>query len=644
MLDLIRRKQKATIIKVVFWAIIGTFVGTIFLVWGKGGSDAQSESFAVKVNAAVIGMEDYQFAYGNLYRLYQNVYRDQFTPEMEKQLRLRQQALDSLVEQALLLQEGKVLGLKVTDKELIDSIAKIPAFQKDGSFNRDLYLQVLRGQRLTADEFETLQKRDLLVEKVREQIRQGVSVSDAEINQEYLEQNDKVDLTVVRLVPAAFEAQVRVDPAQLATYFKEHAEQFRRPETVDLSYVVFEPKGLLGQVKMNDEEIERFYRRNLDRFEVPEVVQASHILIRVAADADPKVREQKRALAQQIQADARGGKDFADLAKRYSEDPGSAARGGDLGEFGRGTMVGPFETAAFALKPGQISDVVETSFGYHIIKCVAHREGTVKPLAEVRDQVTAALRVELAGQLAMEKASDAYNINRKGGSLEAVAKSAGLTIKNSGFFAREEPAGSLGEIPGLAQAAFALATGEMGRPVMTAQGAVLFTVRAKRDSHIPELKEVEASVIQAYRQDQAKLLARRAAEGLLAAAKRGEKLEAAAQRLGLPAEVTGPFAKARNNFIPRIGVSEKLMQAAFALDPLQTVPAEAFEVSGAWVAVQLRERQKADPAKLDSAKRDELRGTILNRKQDEVFAKRLEELKKQAKIEYSPAIEASLEG
>ncbi|MFA5517598.1 MAG: SurA N-terminal domain-containing protein, partial [Desulfuromonadales bacterium] len=207
MLDLIRRKQKSILVKVVFWTIIAAFVGTIFLVWGKGadqGSAGDPET-AATVNGTRISYNEYQSAYSNLYRLYQDVYREKFTPELEGTLGLRQQALDALVEQTLLRQEAKRLGLKVSQQELVGSIAEIPAFQENGSFSRELYLQVLNAQRLNPEAFETMQKHQLLVEKLREKIEADVSVDDAAVAQEYRNRNEKINLLFLRFSPADYE-------------------------------------------------------------------------------------------------------------------------------------------------------------------------------------------------------------------------------------------------------------------------------------------------------------------------------------------------------------------------------------------------------------------------------------------------------
>lgn len=646
MLDLIRRKKKSVIIKVVFWSIIATFVGTIFLVWGKGSDDSQpTAAFAVEVNGDRVALEDYQSAYANIYRLYQNVYRDQLTPALEKQLNLRQQALDALVEQELLLQEADRLNLQVSDKELVDAIAKIPAFQKDGLFNKETYIQVLRGQRLTPEAFEMLQERDLLIEKVRNRIRQDISVSDSDIQQEYRDRNEKVDLLLVRVDPVAFESRVTINPAALQNYFSANVEKFRLPQMASLRYIVFNPANYRSEVVLTDDEIKRYYDRNLDRFEIPEQVKAAHILIRTPQGADTKVKEQKRAEAAKVLAAIKAGKDFAATARSLSEDPGSAGNGGDLGSFTRGTMVGPFEEAAFALKAGEVSGIVETSFGYHIIKVSEHTTPRIKAQSEVLAEIRDGLQSEKSEQLALEKALDAFNINRKGGSLDAAAKAAGLEIRSTGSFAREMPVGNLGVNAEISNTAFSLMTvGELGRPVRTAQGVVLYALESKQESRAPELKEVRSAVEQAYRQEEGKKLARNRADELLALIRKGGDLSSYAAGVGLAKTRTGLFARANNNFVPQVGVSEGLMKAAFTLTPAAPAAPEVYEVEGSYLIALLANRQSADATGMNTAKLEELRAAVLNRKQDETLTKELEVLKAKAKIVYSDAIKALLEG
>jgi len=538
MLDLIRKKQKSVFIKLAFAVIILSFIIGYAMLTAPGDSRNEQQGFAVSVNDLNIGFDEYETVYSNLYRLYQNVYREQFNPALEKQLGLRQQALDTVIEQSLLLQEGQRLGTKVSREELIDSIAQTPAFQDNGVFSKERYLQVLSYQRMTPDDFESRQEQLLLAEKVRDAIRGQVEVNDEDIVEEYRRQNEKVNLAFVSLTPALFETRVTIDEKSLADFFGANQENFRLPETVALRYILFEPARYAKDVTYTEEDLDKFYRRNLDKFEIPEQVKASHILIKVPLDADQATKDRKLKLAEKVLAEVRSGKDFAALVRQYSDDQGTIAQDGDLGFFSRGIMVADFEKAAFALKPGEISDIVTTPFGYHIIRGDGYIEAGIKPLTDVLEEIKADVIVAQSQQLAFEKAMDAFNINRKTGDLENAAKANDLGIKETNFFEREASIDGLGEVPEISAAAFTLADGELARPVNLSEGVVLFAVKERRPSRIPELTEVRTEVEQAYRQQHTEDLARKTAADLLAGVDSGKSLADQAKALHLTVEET----------------------------------------------------------------------------------------------------------
>jgi len=644
MLDFVRTKQKSIIIKVVFGLIILSFVIGYAMLTAPGDStNAGQPNVAATVNGKAIAFSDFQAAYSNLYQLYQNIYQEQFTPTLERQLKLVQKSLDGVINQSLLLDEASRQGLEVGRQEIIDAIAKITAFQQNGTFSKERYLQVLGAQRLTSEEFEEMQRRDLLIGKVRDGLQKNIAISDAEIEQEFRNRREQVNLEVVRIAPAAFEPQVKVTDQVLAAFFEPRKEEFRTDEEVALKFVEFNPQSYIDQVTFEDSELETFYRRNLDRYEVPEQVRAAHILLQIPEGSNAEARSQKRAQAEKLLGEVKGGKDFATLAREFSDDKASAVNGGDLGSFTRGTMVPAFEQAVFSLKPGEISNVVESQFGYHIIKLIAYHEAQVRPLAEVSDEIKRALRAEKARQLAFEKAMDVYNINRKGGTLEAAAKSAGLTLRETGRFARNGAAGPLGRNEELIDAAFLLGEGELGRPIKTERNVVLFALKERLPSRVPTLAEARPRVEVAYRQEQAKVLAKAAAERLKAAASKGGGLTGPARGMGLLVDETGLFSRASSPFVPKVGTSEELVKSAFTLTAPGNCADKVYEIDGNFVVAALKSREAANPALLDQIQRRELREALLERKQTEAVQKRLEELKAGAVIEIDPQVQMLLE-
>ena len=534
------------------------------------------------------------------------------------------------------------MQIDVNGKELIESIAQIPAFQDNGVFNKERYLQVLAYQRMNSDEFEAMQHSELIVNKVREQLQSGITVSDADIEEEFRNNNEKVNLNFVSLTSAAFENKVKVTDEALAAYFAENQETFRTPEMVALRYLQFESQRYLEEVTFEESELERFYRRHLDQFEIIERVKASHILIKVDEGTDEQTRETKRALAEKLLEEAKAGGDFAELARVNSDDQASAVKGGSLGYFTRGSMVKPFEDAAFNMNPGDISELVETTFGYHIIKVMEYTEPGVLSLVEALDDVKQGLRVEKSKQLAFEKAMDAYNINRKTGDLTAAATANELGLKETGSFARDGYIDGIGSNKDIINAALLLAENKLAKPVVTDDGVILFGLKERVASHIPELAEVKDLVSAAYKAAEATKLAQAAAEKLVADLSDGGKLTKLAKRAKYTVEETGEFTKTYSPFVPRIGTSEELATAAFALGEDQTGINQLFEIQDRFIIAEIKERIAADLTQLDETKREELSKSILSRKQNEATEQRLTELRSAATITIAPRVQDML--
>src|SRR5210317_183233 len=640
MLDFVRNKQKSIIIKIAFAIIILSFVIGYAMLSSPGGPAGEDQSAeAAIVNGKAIAFNDFQTTYSNLYQVYQNIYQDQFTPALEKQLKLAEKTLDSLIDQVLLQDEAERQQIEISGKELVDAIANIPAFQENGVFSKDRYLQVLAYQRLNSEQFEAMQRSELIGTKVREQLQAGVTVTDEEIDEEFRNNNEKVNLNYVSLTPASFEKKVKVTDEALATYFAEQQEVFRTPEMVSLRYLQFVPERYLDEVTFDENELEKYHRRHLDQFEILEKIKASHILIKVDEGTDETVRAEKKAFAEKLLEEVKTGKDFAELARVNSDDAASAVKGGNLGYFTRGSMVKPFEQAAFNMKPGDISEVVETTFGYHIIKVEEYTEPGVRSLEESMDEVKAGLRQEKAKQLAFEKAMDAYNINRKTGDLEAAATSNGLGLKESGLFARDGYIDGIGSNAEIINAAHLLEENTLAKPVATDDGIILFALKERVASHIPELDEVKDLVTASYQATEAVKLAKAAAEELVADLVDGGSLVKLAKRGEYTVEETGEFTRTYSPFVPRLGTSEELSTAAFEVKEGETAIDQLFEIQKRFVVVEVKERIAADVTLLDEAKRAELQKTILSRKQNEAVANRLEELRSEATIVIAPRIQ-----
>ncbi len=635
MLQFVRSKQKSVLIKIAFGVIILSFViGYTMLTSPTDQRAAQGREVAARVNGDEISYDSFQSGYSNLYNLYQNIYQGKFNAALEKQLNLPRQAMRQLIDEALLIQEAQKLNLEVTEDELIDSIAQYDAFQVDGKFSRDRYLEVLNYQRMDPEQFEVTQRRKLLTQKVRSSLQQGVNINDTELADAFHMENDKINLSYVWLTPALVESKVKVTDEGLKQFFDQNIENFRIAEKVSLRYLQFDPARYENEVgTATDEELQRYYRRNLDQFDIKEQVRAAHILLRIEKDADAVTIQKRADLADKILKQLQDGADFTQLAKTYSDDKSNANNGGDLGTFGRGTMVNEFEEAAFALRPGQLSPVVQTSFGFHIIKVTEYIEPGVKPLVDVMDEVKAGLILEKSRQLAYEKAMDAYNINRKTGDLETAATANDLGIKESGFFSTNDAIDGIGRVPEISQAAFALKENQLARPIQTTQGVFLFTLKERQPSHLPELSKVKPMVEQAYRSEQAQTLAKELADKLLKQATEQKNLVTAAQKLKLTVEESGDFSRSFGYFIPRIGSSEELSEEAFSLTEEAPVTKDVYTINGKFLVASLKSAQTADFDAQEETDREQLKNRLLTEKKEQAVADKLKQLVQQAEIE-----------
>ena len=634
MLDFVRTKQKSILIKVAFGLIILSFIIGYTMLTAPSDSGGRNSDVAAIVNGNDISYSAFQSSYSNLYNLYQSIYQGNFNAEIEKQLNLPQQAMQQIIQEVLLIEEADRLGLEVSKDELVAAIAQYDAFKENGVFSRNRYLQVLNYQRMTPEQFEDAQRRQLLTAKVTARLQEKVSVSEDELKEAFHKENDKINLNYSWLTPALVESKVEVTSEGLTAYFEENKEQFRLDEKRSLRYLQFDPARYEDDVaNFSDDELERFYRRHLDLYETQEQVKAAHILLRVAEDATEETRNQRRALAADLLKQLQEGADFAALAKANSDDKGTAQNGGDLGSFGRGIMVKSFEDAAFSLKPGQLSGIVETPFGYHIIKVEEATEAGVKPLVDVIDDVKAGLLVEKARQYAYEKAMDAYNINRKSGDLDAAAKANDLGIKETGFFTRTGAIDGIGKEPAIVQAAFTLKEGELARPVQTTQGIFLISLKESQPSRLPELSEVKAQVEKAYRANQAQTYAKELAEKLLAKAKELKSLTQAAAELNIIVDSTGEFPQSFGTFLPKIGNSEELASEVYQLTADNPIAPEVYNIDNKFLVASLKEFKPADFDKLDSAGLTQLRDQLMAGKKEAAVADKVKALLENAEIE-----------
>lgn len=349
--------------------------------------------------------------------------------------------LNQLINKRVLSEEIKHAKYAISDEQLATYITGMPEFQKDGKFSQELYDQTLEQNRITASRFEEGMRADLLAQQAQDGITKLGFVSHARAGDTYKLTHQQREVTVAEIKTKDFISQVKIDPAQVKAYYEQHKDKLRVPEQVKIEFLLLSASSLIPSIQVDDAEVKKFYDENAAKFQGNEQRRASHILIGFGVSATPEQKQQAKAKAEEILAIVKKNpKRFEELAVKESQDPGSASKGGDLGSFGRGAMVKPFEDTAFGMKVGQISDIVESEFGYHIIK-VTEVTGESSDYESLKPKIKAELLYQKAQALFTEQAENFSNmVYEQSGSLQPAAKAFNGQVQTSDWVSREEGA------------------------------------------------------------------------------------------------------------------------------------------------------------------------------------------------------------
>jgi peptidyl-prolyl cis-trans isomerase D len=638
MLSYMRKNAGSWLIKVLLFGVALSFV-IGFGILPALRDDKGGGVVVAQVGERRITRGEWNQAYENLIQVYRRVYQDRFSEEMVKQMRLRETALDNLINMALQIHEASRLGLEVSDEELRDRIQSLPYFQRNGSFAKDQYLRLLQMNRLTPADFERQQRDEMLVEAFQNFVRGTVKVSEQELWNSYVLENEQVRLEALVVNPASFEEAVEVEEESLKEYFGRNSEGFLTPEKVNAAYVLVAPGPYRDQVKVYTGDIEEYYDSHIEEFSKPEEVHVRHILLRVLPGADESVRMEKRKTMEGLLERVRAGEDFGELAKIYSEDIGSKKGGGDLGYVKRGTLVPEVERAAFAMKPGEVSDIVSSSYGLHLIKVEDYRASHAEPLEDVKEKIRETLTEEKAWRLARRKAEEtSWDLKEKGGLPEAGSSQGDFVVKETGYFSRADAIPDLGREPSFVQTAFSLEPGQMSEVIRGDKGYYLLQVIDKKAPEIPPFEEVRDRVEEQFRREESRTLAKEKAKEVLEAAASGTSVDRLTEQEGVEAMDTGFITRLRG-FIPRIGASEEILETAFNLTERSPWAKQVFEVDGKFYVIRFQERRDPDRAAF-LAEKEELLTQQQARKAQEIYREWLTELRKQQEVKISSGVGA----
>lgn len=411
-----------------------------FALWGvdsyiKNGGDGP---VAAKVGDQTISQQELARAVKDQQDRMRATLGKKYDPAIMDRPEMRLSVLDGLVSQRLILEDAMKEGLVIPDAQLARIIAGIDAFWENGKFSQTRYEAVLRQQNMTPPMFERNLRQDMLLQTAQAGAGRSALMPKSVVETLIRVAEQQREVSQAAFPIEQFMPQVKVDQKEIKDFYEKHKSDFNVPEQARLEYVILSADNLAAQVSVRDDEIEKYYAERRAQFSVAEERQASHILITVAGNATDAEKATARDKARKIWQEAKENPaNFAQLAKEHSQDPGSAAQGGDLGFFGRGAMVKPFEDAAFKMAVGELSEPVTSEFGFHIIKLAAIKAAKVRPLQEVREEIAAELKKQSAGKKFAESAENFSNlVYEQGDSLKPVAQQLGLKIEQSGWTSR----------------------------------------------------------------------------------------------------------------------------------------------------------------------------------------------------------------
>ena len=574
-----------------------------------------------------ITVGEFRAVYLRQLQAYQTQSGGEITAELLQSMGIDRQILQQMIDEYAALQEAERRGVTVTDAEVRERIVSLPAFQQDGRFiGEQAYLQMLRVQSppVTAAMFEENMRRALMLERLQAAVTDWITITDEDVQQEHIRRNEKIRVSTISFRADDFREGIEATDEDVAALYQQNTTDYTVPEKRKLRFVLVDVPALKESFTPSDADVQSYYDYNIDRYTDPTALRASHILLRTEGKDPAEVLAQAEAIV----AEARGGADFAELARQHSEDDGTKEVGGDLGSIAPGQMVPEFEGAAFALEQGEISDPVSSMFGVHIIKATEKTGGTSQPLGEVRESIVDLLKQESADARASALAQAMAAEITTAAEMDTAARRRGYEPQESGFAAPGEPILGLGFSSEVTAQAFQLAQGQVAGPIQTPTGPAFVTVVAIQDPSVPPLEEVESRVRDDVIRRKAFTAAQARAGEVATLLQTAEDFTQAADAEDL--EVNTSDSIARGGAVPGVGLNAEIEAVAFSLSAGET--SDPVLTGNSAVLLHVHERQEATASDLQ-ATRDVLRSEMIAERQNQFFAAYMENAKTQILID-----------
>lgn len=535
-----------------------------------------------------------------------------------------QRAADMLISQKVLVVEAERMGLKSTDDDLRQYLQKgqlgATLFPGGKFVGQQEYEDFAQRIGYTVPQLEELVKQEILINKLRDLVSSSASVTDAEVRKQFEKQNTKVKFDYAVIKKDDILKSIHPAEAELKAYYDRNKNTYVNsiPEKRQLKYVVIDNAKLLAQTQVTQEDWQSYYDQHREQYLVPEQVNVRHILIKSPlpgpdGKVDPKALDAVRAKAEDVLKQVKAGGNFAELAKKYSEDTGSAKNGGSLGWIGKGRTVPEFEKAAFSLPKGATSDLVQSSYGFHIIHVDDKQDAHTKSLDEVKSQIEPLIKQQKATQAAQHE-TDQLLSDARSTSLEKAAAAKGLQVITTDFVGRNDLLPGIGSDPQFMTAAFRQNANAPPEQAQLHQGYAIYQVTAAKPPSTPTFEEIRGRVEQEFKNERAAQLLNQKTQELADRAKADHDLKKAAKELGAQYKTSDfvlPDAQ-----VPDIGSMTGAAAVAFTLKPGEISGPIDSGNAGAVLAVIDRQA----PTDQDyAAKKDQIRDQLKQAKQGEVF-------------------------
>ncbi len=631
MLQLLRKKSQSTFIQ-----IIVVVIALVFIFWGVGTNMMGSRDAALVVNGEEISFQQYQRAYDRAYQRLSDQLGGNVPKGFAETFNIKQQVINQLIQASLLRQGATEMGIVVSAEEIQKTIQAMVQFQENGTFSMERYKSILASNRMAPTKFENSLRFDRLTEIAARDIGNFATVAtDYEVMAVYNQINEKISLNFVKVSPKDFLEKVEVNDELLKTWFETVKDNYKTEPRLKLKYLTFTFDAISKKIEIDDPKIEEYYNDNLSDFQVPEQRHARHILLKAGDKDSGQVHEEKKKKAEEVLQLAKNGGDFADLARKYSEGP-SKDSGGDLGFFPTGSMVPPFDAAVSALQPGEISNVVKTRFGYHIILLEEIKPAETYSLSKVKERITQILQRKQAENLTFQVANNAYEGIISAGSFASYAeKNKDAQILETGFVARSDAPEILRQDPLFLDKAFSLNKGELSSLIKGQSGYAIFLAEDLKGPVIPPFDTIKSTLTDDFKKAESEKLAESSAKEILDAVAGGKDFEAVAQEKGVALQTSGLLGQkesAQESSFPA-----SLVKDAFQLSPSSPLPKKPGQFGEDFYVYTLLSRKNPAPPE-DLTELDRYRNNLLSFKRQQILSAWLRNAEMHAEISQHPSL------